>query len=115
MSLGRIRTIWRAAAAKPNDPVMPDTPHAPGLPPIPGGYAFQAESKAKQHAIVPALCVGMPFRTLCVHSDAERQSLRYHAERGNDQTTQAGGSGSWLNVYCCSTDPSTGSGGIGPS
>jgi len=27
----------------------------------------------------------MPFRTLCVQADAERQSLRYHAERGNDQ------------------------------
>jgi len=37
--------------------------------------------------IVPTLRVGMPGRMLCVHNDAERQSLRYHAERGNDQTT----------------------------
>jgi hypothetical protein len=35
--------------------------------------------------IVPTLRVGMPFRTLCVQADAERQSLRYHAERGSDQ------------------------------
>ena len=27
----------------------------------------------------------MPARTLRVHVDAERQSLLYHAERGNDQ------------------------------
>jgi hypothetical protein len=37
--------------------------------------------------IVPTLRVGMPARTLCVQVDAERQSLRYHAERGNDQAT----------------------------
>jgi hypothetical protein len=38
--------------------------------------------------IVPTLRVGMPFRTLRVQADAERQSLRYHAERGNDQKDQ---------------------------
>jgi hypothetical protein len=27
----------------------------------------------------------MQGKTLCVQVDAERQSLRYHAERGNDQ------------------------------
>ncbi|SEQ14139.1 hypothetical protein SAMN03159444_01160 [Pseudomonas sp. NFACC02] len=37
--------------------------------------------------IVPTLRVGMPARTLCVHLDAERQPLRYHAERGNNQGT----------------------------
>jgi hypothetical protein len=31
--------------------------------------------------INPTLCVGMPVRTLCVHLDAERQSLCYHAEQ----------------------------------
>ena len=35
--------------------------------------------------MVPTLCVGMPGMTLCVKVDAERQSMRYHAERGNDQ------------------------------
>ena len=44
--------------------------------------------------IVPMLCVGMPFVTLCVtvlrrtarsRSDAERPGLRYHAERGSDE------------------------------
>jgi hypothetical protein len=35
--------------------------------------------------IVPTLRVVMPARTLRVQVDAERQSLRYHAERGNDQ------------------------------
>ena len=35
--------------------------------------------------IVPTLRVEMPSRTLRVHVDAERQSLGYHAERGNDQ------------------------------
>jgi hypothetical protein len=30
--------------------------------------------------------VGMPAKTLRVYVDAERRSLRYHAERGNDQT-----------------------------
>jgi hypothetical protein len=34
---------------------------------------------------VPTLRVGMHGRTLCVQVDAERQSMRYHAERGNDQ------------------------------
>jgi hypothetical protein len=36
--------------------------------------------------IVPTLCTGMLARTLRVYVDAERQSLRYHAERGSDQT-----------------------------
>ncbi|WP_238591804.1 hypothetical protein, partial [Pseudomonas abietaniphila] len=36
LALGRTRTIWRVAAAKPNDPVIPDTPHAPDLLPVPG-------------------------------------------------------------------------------
>gem|GEM_PF-4579128 len=31
------------------------------------------------------LCVGMHCKTLCVQVDAERQSMHYHAERGNDQ------------------------------
>jgi hypothetical protein len=35
--------------------------------------------------IVPTLRVGMLARTLRVDADAERQSLRYHAGRGNDQ------------------------------
>ncbi len=44
--------------------------------------------------IVPMLCVGTPFVTLCVtilrrtacsRSDAERPGLRYHAERGSDE------------------------------
>jgi hypothetical protein len=35
--------------------------------------------------IVPTLRVGMLARTLRVDVDAERQSLLYHAERGNDQ------------------------------
>ena len=35
--------------------------------------------------IVPTLRVGMLVRTLRIDVDAERQSLRYHAERGNDQ------------------------------
>ena len=32
----------------------------------------------------------MHGRTLCVQADAERQSLRYHAERGNDQIDTEG-------------------------
>ncbi len=45
--------------------------------------------------IVPMLRVGMPFVTLCVtmlrrtarsRSDAERPGLRYHAERGSDES-----------------------------
>jgi hypothetical protein len=41
------------------------------------------------------LRVGVPVRTLSVQVDAERQSLRYHAERGNDQTAA---SCSWLSL-----------------
>jgi len=43
------------------------------------------DTTKRDFLIVPTLCVGMPARTLRVHIDAERQSLRYHAERGNDQ------------------------------
>ena len=39
--------------------------------------------------IVPTLRVGMPARTLRVHIDAERRTLHYHAERGNDQAKLA--------------------------
>ena len=45
MSLGRIRTIWRAAAAKSDDPVMPDTPHAQVLLPVPG----RSRDKVERH------------------------------------------------------------------
>jgi len=38
--------------------------------------------------IVPTLRVGMHCKTLCVQVDAERQSMRFHAERGNDQRRQ---------------------------
>nr|GFD47212.1 hypothetical protein [Tanacetum cinerariifolium] len=48
--------------------------------------SHQGKRKALRFRIVPTLCVGMPARTLRVHVDAERQSLRYHAERGNDQS-----------------------------
>ncbi|SDI29107.1 hypothetical protein SAMN05216605_11220 [Pseudomonas abietaniphila] len=36
LALGRTRTIYRAAVAKPGDSVGPDTPHAQGLLPVPG-------------------------------------------------------------------------------
>ncbi|ARB30996.1 hypothetical protein B5P22_28040 [Pseudomonas tolaasii] len=37
--------------------------------------------------IVPTLCVGMHFVTLCVALwDAERPGLHSHAERGNDRS-----------------------------
>jgi hypothetical protein len=35
--------------------------------------------------LVPTLRVGMHGRTLCVQGDAERRSLCYHAERGNNR------------------------------
>jgi hypothetical protein len=35
--------------------------------------------------IIPTLRLGMPAWTRRARIDAERQSLRYHAERGNDQ------------------------------
>jgi len=38
--------------------------------------------------IVPTLHMGMPRRTLCVHNDAERQSLRHHTKRENDQQVE---------------------------
>ncbi len=46
MSLGRIRTIWREAAAKSGDAVVPDTPHAPGLLPVPG----RSRDKVERHS-----------------------------------------------------------------
>jgi hypothetical protein len=36
LALGRTRTIYRAAVAKSGDSVVPDTPHAPDLLPVPG-------------------------------------------------------------------------------
>jgi hypothetical protein len=83
--------IYRAAVAKSGDSVVPDTPHAQVLLPVPGRSSECGPEQARSYRgdgrfrIVPTLCVGMPVRTLRVHFDAERQSLRYHAERGNDQ------------------------------
>ena len=47
----------------------------------------------------------MPCRTLRVHIDAERQPLRYHAERGNDQMPRGG------KAHCTALDSAEGVGG----
>ena len=47
--------------------------------------ADRGQARSYRFLIVPTLCVGTPARTLRVPVDAERRSLRYHAERGNDQ------------------------------
>jgi hypothetical protein len=58
-------------------------------------YGLRPESKAatpsQPRVIISTLRVGMHGKTLCVQVDAERQSMRYHAERGNDQCPD-----SWL-------------------
>jgi hypothetical protein len=49
------------------------------------GSGFSHRDRIGLQLIVPRLCVGMHGRTLRVQVDAERRTLRYHAERGNDQ------------------------------
>ena len=46
---------------------------------------YTPQSAVSTRLIVPTLCVVMPLRTLRVQGDAERRSLGYHAERGNNQ------------------------------
>ncbi|WP_113772298.1 hypothetical protein [Pseudomonas abietaniphila] len=55
----RLPAIWRAAAAKSGDLVVPDTPHAPVLLPVPGrsrdkprSYALQAEAFNKAEHVL---------------------------------------------------------------
>ncbi|TDK55198.1 hypothetical protein E1508_12995 [Pseudomonas moraviensis] len=47
----------------------------------------QSAIKVAPALIIPTLCVGMQPVTLRVTFDAERPLRRYHAERGNDQSS----------------------------
>ena len=49
LALGRTRTIWRVAAAKSDDPVKPDTPHAQVLLPVPGSSRASSLLRLRQN------------------------------------------------------------------
>jgi hypothetical protein len=62
-------------------------PHPDDLPGTGSKTGEHGVSGITVFMIVPTLRVGMHGKTLCVPIDAERQSMHYHAERGNDQKT----------------------------